>query len=158
MNYINETFFSNLIFFFFFLGAVYESINIVKENPYRLAHDIFGIGFLTADKIAQKLGFDENSSQRAEAGILHVLHELADEGHVFYEFDLLIEKAQEILNVEKELLNTALKSLEIKKKIVIEELSNEDTTKVGVFLSGYHMAEQQTAKLLSSIRDTANNL
>jgi len=51
-----------------------ESIIIVKENPYRLATDIFGIGFVTADKIAQKLGFAKDSELRAEAGILHVLH------------------------------------------------------------------------------------
>ena len=61
-----------------------EAIEVVQENPYRLATDIFGIGFLTADKIAEKLGFARDSELRAEAGILYVLHQLADEGHVYY--------------------------------------------------------------------------
>jgi exodeoxyribonuclease V alpha subunit len=56
----------------------------VKENPYRLAMDIFGIGFVTADRIAEKLGFAKDSDVRAEAGILYVLHQLSDEGHVYY--------------------------------------------------------------------------
>jgi exodeoxyribonuclease V alpha subunit len=60
------------------------SIESVKENPYRLATDVFGIGFVTADKIAQMLGFAKDSELRAEAGILYVLHELTDEGHVYY--------------------------------------------------------------------------
>ena len=61
-----------------------ESIRVVKENPFRLADDIFGIGFLTADKIAGKLGIPKDSEIRAEAGILYVLRKLADEGHVYY--------------------------------------------------------------------------
>jgi len=58
-----------------------RSIQVVKKNPYRLATDIFGIGFVTADHIAERLGFDKNSELRAEAGILYVLHQLADEGN-----------------------------------------------------------------------------
>ncbi len=57
-----------------------DSIKVVQENPYRLAMDIFGIGFLTADKIASQLGFAKDSVLRAEAGVLYVLHQLADEG------------------------------------------------------------------------------
>lgn len=53
-----------------------EAIQVVKENPYRLATDIFGIGFLTADRIAEKLGFAKNSELRAQAGILYVLNQL----------------------------------------------------------------------------------
>ena len=59
-----------------------QSIAVVKKNPYRLATDIFGIGFVTADKIAEKLGFRKNSELRVEAGILYVLHQLSDDGHV----------------------------------------------------------------------------
>ena len=61
-----------------------DSVRIVSENPYRLAMDIFGIGFITADRIAANLGIPKESRIRAEAGILHVLHELSDEGHVYY--------------------------------------------------------------------------
>jgi exodeoxyribonuclease V alpha subunit len=69
-----------------------RAIQIVRENPYRLATDVFGIGFVTADRIAEKLGFSKDSPLRAEAGTLFVLHLLADEGHVFYPYELLVKK------------------------------------------------------------------
>jgi exodeoxyribonuclease V alpha subunit len=78
-----------------------ESINIVQENPYRLAMDIFGIGFVTADKIAEKLGYSRDSELRAEAGIIYVLNQLSEDGHVYYPYDLLIGKCQEILELIK---------------------------------------------------------
>jgi exodeoxyribonuclease V alpha subunit len=130
-----------------------EAIAIVKDNPYRLAHDIFGIGFLTADKIAQKLGFDEKSPLRAEAGIIFKLHELADEGHVYYPCGELISQAKEMLNAGESVLEIAMQSLLAENKIVIEDL--EDVR--GVFLSGYHFAEIQIAKKLKEIRDSQKN-
>jgi len=59
-----------------------KSIRVVKENPYQLATDIFGIGFITADKIAQNIGIAKDSQIRAEAGILYVLKQLSNDGHV----------------------------------------------------------------------------
>ncbi len=130
-----------------------ESIAVVKDNPYRLAHDIWGIGFLTADRIAQKLGFDENSLLRAEAGIMFALHELTDEGHIYSPIEGLIAKSKEMLNIEESILDIAMKSLVEESKIVIENLQKEDSVVQGVFLSGYHLAEKQTAKMLINIRD-----
>ncbi len=60
-----------------------ESIEKVKENPFRLADDIWGIGFRTADGIAQKLGFEKEAFVRLRSGILYTLSSLADEGHVY---------------------------------------------------------------------------
>lgn len=135
-----------------------ESIAVVKENPYRLAHDIHGIGFLTADKIAQKLGFDEKSPLRAEAGIMFALHELTDEGHVYCPHDELLSKAKEMLNVDESILNIAMQALLTENKIVIENLQKEDSEVRGVFLSGYHMAEKQIAKMLKELRDSKKNI
>ena len=92
-----------------------QSIEVVKENPYRLATDIFGIGFVTADNIAEKLGFAKDSELRAEAGILYVLHQLSDDGHVYYPYDPLVEKCQEILGVDREVIVKALAPLPLKK-------------------------------------------
>jgi exodeoxyribonuclease V alpha subunit len=75
---------------------------VVQENPYRLATDIFGIGFLTADRIAEKLGFAKDSELRAEAGILYVLHQLGDDGHVYYPLEPLLIKCQEILDADQD--------------------------------------------------------
>ena len=130
-----------------------ESIAVVQENPYRLAHDIFGIGFVTADKIAQKLGFDKNSPLRAEAGILYVLHQLSDEGHVFYPNDPLIEKAIEILEVEPGVLSDAIIRLEAEKKIVVETVDAPNGPVEAVYLAKYHLSENQAATRLKGLQD-----
>jgi exodeoxyribonuclease V alpha subunit len=135
-----------------------ESIAVVKENPYRLAHDIHGIGFLTADRIAQKLGFDEKSPLRAEAGIMFKLHELADAGHVYCPQEDLISQAKELLNVDESVLEVALLSLLAENKIVVKKLKDDETEIRGVFLSGYHFAEVQIAKKLREIRDCPKNI
>ena len=74
-----------------------NSIMVVRENPYKLATDIFGIGFVTADRIAEKLGFGKDSEVRIAAGILYVLHQLSDQGHVYYPYAQLILKCCDIL-------------------------------------------------------------
>jgi exodeoxyribonuclease V alpha subunit len=128
-----------------------ESIRVVKENPYRLAEDIFGIGFLTADKIAMKLGIQKDSIMRAEAGIMHVLQRLADEGHVFYPQEPLLEECRSILGIEADAVRTAMKKTEGEKKIVVEDGA--------VFLAGYFTSEvgiaRNLAALLAAPRDLA---
>jgi len=128
-----------------------ESIGVVQENPYRLAHDIFGIGFVTADKIAQKLGFDKNSPLRAEAGILYVLHQLSDEGHVFYPHEPLIEKANEILEVELGVLADAIVRLASDKKVVCETLDADSGPIDAVYLAKFHLSENQVAARLKAL-------
>jgi exodeoxyribonuclease V alpha subunit len=126
-----------------------RSIGVVKENPYRLATDIFGIGFVTADRIAEKLGFDKNSELRAEAGILYVLHQLADEGHVFYPYEPLISKCQEILDVNRDIIVSAIGTITKDNRIVLEDL-NEDIDEFkenykAVYLAKYHVCETSIA-------------
>ena len=99
-----------------------QSIEIVRENPYRLAHDIYGIGFITADKIAQNLGIDRNSLIRAKAGLIYVLNQLTEEGHVYYPESQLIHKAKEILNVDEEIIILAVKELSKEKELFLEDL------------------------------------
>ncbi|MGA2958752.1 MAG: ATP-dependent RecD-like DNA helicase [Thermodesulfobacteriota bacterium] len=138
------------------------SIKVVQENPYRLAADIFGIGFKTADKIAGNLGIDRNSEIRAEAGILYVLHELADDGHVYYPYEPLIEACQKILEVDKEIIIKALAKLFEERKIVLEDLNDlkEEFTpnNKGVYLTGYHVAEQNIALKLKILLNSPSNL
>jgi exodeoxyribonuclease V alpha subunit len=130
-----------------------ESIEVVQENPYRLATDIFGIGFLTADRIAEKLGFAKDSELRAEAGILYVLHQLADEGHVYYPFQPLVNKCQEILEVDQEILSRALTSLKAEKKIVIDDLQEEESKAdyQAVYLAKFHLSETNSAARLKAL-------
>ncbi|MDR1236346.1 MAG: ATP-dependent RecD-like DNA helicase, partial [Holosporaceae bacterium] len=138
-----------------YAGRIYkkygrESVAILKENPYRLAHDIRGIGFLTADKIAEKLGFDPQSPMRAEAGIMFVLNEITDRGHVYYPHDALISEAKTILQTDEPVLETAMESLIAGSRIVSEDSR--------IFLPNYHLAEVQTAKLLRRMRDSERSV
>ncbi|MFV9691095.1 MAG: ATP-dependent RecD-like DNA helicase [Desulfobacteria bacterium] len=122
-----------------------RSIQVVKENPYRLATDIFGIGFVTADHIAEKLGFSKDSELRAEAGILYVLHQLADEGHVYYPYEALVKKCQEILAVDREVIVKAFGTIAVDKRIVIEDLNEHieefAENKKAVYLAKFHVSE-----------------
>ena len=138
------------------------SIAIVKENPYRLATDIFGIGFITADKIAQNLGFAKDSELRAEAGILYVLHELTDEGHVYYPYEPLIEKCKEILDIDREIIVKAIETIAADKRIVIDEIHRskdviEENPKA-VYLAGYYTAETLLAARLKTLIQTPQAL
>ncbi len=119
-----------------------RSIAVVKKNPYRLATDIFGIGFVTADQIAEKLGFAKDSELRAEAGILYVLNQLSEEGHVYYPYELLIEKCQEILQVGREVVVNAFGSITLEKRIVIEEFKENNKA---VYLSKFFVSETSIA-------------
>lgn len=128
-----------------------HSIEVVRGNPYRLATDIFGIGFLTADRIAEKLGFHKNSELRAEAGILYVLNQLSDEGHVYYPYDLLIEKCQEILQVDREVIVTALGLIHRENRVVIEDLQGLEMLRENlkaVYLAKFHVSETGIAQRL----------
>ena len=78
-----------------------ESISIVKENPYRLADDIWGIGFKTADSIAEKMGIDKTKFVRLRSGIFYTLNKLGEEGHCYGEREQLVKKAKELLEVEE---------------------------------------------------------
>ncbi len=85
-----------------------KSIERVKENPYRLAQDIYGIGFKTADELAQKLGIPHDSILRASAGVVYCLQDIASNGHCGAEKLNLIKHAQEILSVDSELIELAI--------------------------------------------------
>jgi exodeoxyribonuclease V alpha subunit len=131
-----------------------EAIEVVQENPYRLATDIFGIGFLTADRIAEKLGFTKDSELRAEAGILYVLHQLADEGHVYYPLEPLLIKCQEILEVDQDVLFRALQGLDDGQKVVIDDLDERGDPKGGhraVYLAKFHLSETNIASRLKTL-------
>ncbi|MCY4403174.1 MAG: AAA family ATPase [Candidatus Poribacteria bacterium] len=96
-----------------------ESIRIVTENPYRLADEIYGIGFLTADKIAQNLGIKDNDPHRVQAGIKYVLSRKADAGHVFQHFPELINACQEILEQEPDIIEENMIALSEKEEIIL---------------------------------------
>src|SRR5208337_5487353 len=108
-----------------------QSVDIVRENPYRLAMDITGVGFLTADRLAANLGFAADSPLRAEAGILFVMHEAAEEGHVCMPRSLLIERCRKTLEVETQVIEEALPRLKADSRIKEEVLAPSASEKFG---------------------------
>jgi exodeoxyribonuclease V alpha subunit len=130
-----------------------ESVAVVQQNPYKLATDIFGIGFITADKIAENLGISKESQIRAEAGILYVLHQLSDEGHVYYPYELLIDECKKILGVERDTIVKAFGKISFEKKIVIEDLNKEDIKEnnKAVYLAKFHVCEVGVAARLQEL-------
>jgi exodeoxyribonuclease V alpha subunit len=101
--------------------------------------------------LPRKLGFAKDSDVRAEAGILYVLHQLSDEGHVYYPFEPLIEKCQEILGVEREVITKALQTIASQDKIVIEDLGQE-ADKKAVYLAKFHFSETSVAERIKTLR------
>ena len=95
-----------------------ESVEIVTANPFRLADDIWGIGFKTADKIAMQMGFDKNSYERCRAGIVYVLNELSNAGHCYATRQQLLEETEKMLELEKVLIDSTLEKV-IEERTVI---------------------------------------
>jgi exodeoxyribonuclease V alpha subunit len=131
-----------------------RSITVVTENPFQMATDIFGFGFITADKIAANIGFSKDSPQRIRAGILYVLNELSGDGHVYCPYLKLIEKCSEILDVVGGLVGAQLAQVALEKQIVIE--SEDDVSALpenhddgrGVYLARFHFCETGISYML----------
>ena len=121
-----------------------DAIQVMTENPYRLARDIRGIGFKTADAIAMKLGIEKTALVRVRAGISYALTEAMDEGHCGLPTEELTPLAEKLLEVPQELIRTAL-DLELQEGTVIADRVGETPC---VFLAGLHRAERIIAERL----------
>lgn len=120
-----------------------ETIGIIKENPYRLTVDVIGIGFKTADRIAQSLGIDRNSRYRIKAGIKYLLNEYcANSGHTYLPADMLVEKCCELLDIGKGPVEEACVSLCMEKELVMEKV--DDT--IAVYLMPFYYSELGVSK------------
>ena len=127
-----------------------ESISVVTENPYRLADDIWGIGFVTADTIAQKMGMEKDKFVRLRSGILYALNKLAENGHCYAVRDQLIKKAAELLEVEEPELEITLDEMLRTKDIVKEEEA--------IYLASFYYAETGCAKRLLALMEAENRI
>lgn len=120
-----------------------ESIAKVKENPYQLADDIWGIGFKTADSIASKMGYEKNDPRRCRSGILYTLNELAEDGHVYAEPEQLVESAVKLLEAEETPVRQALATMMEAKDVI----ADNDV----IYLPPFYYAENGSAKRLQSL-------
>jgi exodeoxyribonuclease V alpha subunit len=124
-----------------------DAVQVMTENPYRLARDIRGIGFKTADAIAMKLGIEKTAMIRVRAGISYALTEAMDEGHCGLPTEQLIPLGVELLEVPKELVLTALE-LELSEGTVIADTVGETAC---IFLGGLYRAEQVIAERIARL-------
>lgn len=123
-----------------------ESIDVIKENPYQLARDIWGIGFKTADQTAQKLGIAKDSDIRIDAGVEWVLNELANEGHTCYPVDKFLDSAKKLLEVEAESVETRLDAIQKEERIIIAPLNIEGQLTACIWLKVFHVCEEGIGK------------
>ncbi|MER7172204.1 SF1B family DNA helicase RecD2 [Streptomyces mesophilus] len=132
------------------------SISVVKNEPYRLASDVWGIGFLTADRIAQSVGIPHDSPERVKSGLQYALSQSTDQGHCFLPEDLLIADAVKLLQVDTGLVIECLGELaEDPEGVVRERVPGPDGEPVtGVFLVPFHRAELSLAGRLKRLLST----
>jgi len=125
------------------------ALNILRNEPYRLARDIYGIGFLTADKIARALGMKEDDPARIEAGVEYVLAKFIDDGHVFAERGALVDESREALGAQDVQVNAAIDRLALQEQVVIEDDA--------IYLTPFHIAEKNTAKRLLDLKNNRSS-
>ncbi|MCM1231258.1 MAG: ATP-dependent RecD-like DNA helicase [Ruminococcus flavefaciens] len=126
------------------------SIDVVTENPYRLADDIWGIGFKTADTIAEKLGIEKDRFMRLRSGILYTLNKLSESGHCFAEREQLIDTAVKLLEVESPELEITLDEM-LRTADVIRD---EDA----IYLPPFYFSESGCAKRLLNLLGTKREM
>jgi exodeoxyribonuclease V alpha subunit len=124
-----------------------QAVQVVSENPYRLARDIRGIGFKTADLIAAKLGIERTAMVRVRAGISYALTEAMDDGHCGLPADNLVILTKDLLGVPAELVEAAL-DLELQEGEVIADMLEDRRC---VFLAGLYRAEQAVVESLTAL-------
>ncbi len=128
------------------------SISVVRNDPYRLAREVWGIGFKTADKIARELGIAHDAPSRVAAGVRHALSESADdEGHCFLPRPELLTRAQALLGVDEVAVQGAVDELAESQEVVLEPL---DDGQQAVYLAPFRYAEIGVANRVRTLRDT----
>lgn len=120
---------------------------IVKENPYKMADDITGIGFKIADEIARKAGIHTSSDFRIKSGILYVLTQALSEGHTYLPENVLLARTEELLLVEAEHIEKFIMDMVIEKKLIVKEINEQKN----VYAARYYYMELNTAKMLHDL-------
>lgn len=129
-----------------------EMYGILKENPYKMAEDIPGVGFKIADEIAARIGIHTDSDYRIRSGILYILLQASGEGHVYLPKEVLLGRAKELLGVEQEYMEKHLTDLSIDRKIVIREICREGKpAELAVYASSYYQIELHVAQMLHTL-------
>ncbi len=128
-----------------------DTIGILHDDPYRLAMDIHGIGFKTADRIASSIGISPQSHKRAKAGVLYVLGQLSDKGHVYFPYEGLVDTTSHDLDIERDIIEDAIKELSMGSLVFLENTGESKT----VYLPSIYASESGVIARLSTIMKTS---
>lgn len=120
---------------------------ILKENPYRLAEDIQGVGFRLADEIAEKIGIHTDSDYRIRSGILYTLLQASLEGHMFLPMRVLVRRSTDLLQVPEEAIRAQIQNLHMDHKVVVKKTTDEPE----VYAFSYYYAELNCARMLREL-------
>ncbi|MGW5264630.1 SF1B family DNA helicase RecD2 [Microbispora sp. NPDC004025] len=144
-----------------------DSIDVVRKEPYRLADDVWGIGFKTADTIAQAVGIPHDSPERVKAGLRYTLSQAADDGHCFLPAPNLVADAVKILEVPADLTTACLEELVAEEGVVREEIpargngeqngDDGDSTVPAIYLVPFHRAELSLAGTLRTLLNAGHD-
>jgi exodeoxyribonuclease V alpha subunit len=124
-----------------------RAIELIRANPYRLANEIWGIGFQTADELAVKLGIDRDSPMRARAALQHALQTASREGHVGCPEELVIERTVELTQIDPSILKAAVEVLREAGDVVRDRVEGNSW----LYLRGLHLAETESARALRDL-------
>lgn len=121
-----------------------ETVNMVKSNPYDMTYRVYGIGFMTADRIAQNMGFTAESAERIEAGTYYCLQKAANNGDTYLPEEVLLEAAMKLLNTGEGRIKEAITSLAVNNNIAIDTIDGERV----IYLKPFYTAENNVVKRL----------
>jgi exodeoxyribonuclease V alpha subunit len=131
-----------------------QAVHLVRQNPYRLATDIWGVGFKTADELAGQLGIDRASPLRAKAAVRYVLQELSSEGHVGYPEVQVIDRTEALLGIDRAIVAEAVEAGRREEKFVREPWDGE----AWLYLKPLFLAEIGVARALGKLREGSHPL
>jgi exodeoxyribonuclease V alpha subunit len=133
-----------------------DTITQVRENPYALAQQVHGIGFLLADRLANQIGIRGDFPLRVQAGVLHVLREMADRGHCYAQLASLKRNAAALLNIEEDPVDAAVAKLAARGELVMQEGAADSDAQV--YLQELYHAERRVASALQNLLATPSRL
>ncbi|MFO7168299.1 MAG: ATP-dependent RecD-like DNA helicase [Chloroflexota bacterium] len=125
-----------------------QALAVVRTSPYRLADDVYGIGFLTADRIAQSVGIPHDSPQRIGAGLRYALSQAAEDGHCFLPWEELVAQAARLLEVGEPEVNAVLEAIAITREVHVERRGDERH----VYLLPFYHAERSVAERIRALQ------
>lgn len=131
-----------------------EIYEIIRQNPYRLADDIEGVGFRTADEIAARVGIRMDSDFRVKSGILYTLLQASGEGHTYLPEEELTRRAARLLEVDADQVEKQYMDLAIERKIVLKQGGREDGAETQIYASTFYYMEANTAAMLKELNVT----